>query len=72
VVSVGSNPCISSEWAKHLLLAFRLQLNNNENNSLLIDFERLLTEREGVAKITRWWTRRGILNQFKLAKDLIK
>jgi hypothetical protein len=26
----------------------------------------------GVAKITRWWIRRGIPNQFKLAKDLIK
>jgi hypothetical protein len=38
----------------------------------MLDFERLLTERESVAKITRWWIRRLILNPFKLAKDLIK
>jgi len=45
-------------------------------NQLLIDgrldFKRLLTEKEGVSKLTRWWIRSGKLNQFQLANELIK
>jgi hypothetical protein len=45
-------------------------------NQLLIDgrldFKRLLTEKEGVSKLTRWWLRSGKLNQFQLANELIK
>ena len=45
-------------------------------NQLLIDgrldFKRLLTAKEGVSKLTRWWIRSGKLNQFQLANELIK
>jgi hypothetical protein len=45
-------------------------------NQLLIDggldFKRLLTEKEGVSKLARWWIRSGRLNQFRLANELIK
>jgi hypothetical protein len=51
---------------KHQEARNQLRLNGT------LDFRRLLTEKEGVAKITRWWIRRGILNQFKLAKELIR
>jgi reverse transcriptase-like protein len=44
-------------------------------NQLLVDgrldFKRLLTEKEGVSKLTRWWIRSGRLNQFQLANELI-
>jgi len=36
-----------------------------------LDFEALLTKVEGVKKVTRWWLRRRILEQFRLADDLI-
>ena len=36
-----------------------------------LDFEALLTKVEGVKKVTRWWLRRRILGQFRLADDLI-
>jgi hypothetical protein len=35
------------------------------------DFGALLTKVEGVKKVTRWWLRRRILEQFRLADDLI-
>jgi hypothetical protein len=35
------------------------------------DFKRLLTEKAGVARLTRWWLRRGILGQFQIAQKLI-
>jgi hypothetical protein len=45
-------------------------------NQLLIDggldFKRLLTEKEGVSKLAKWWIRSGRLNQFRLANELIK
>ena len=45
-------------------------------NQLLIDggldFKRLLTEKEGVSKLARWWIRSGRLNQFRLANELIR
>lgn len=31
----------------------------------------LLTEKEEATKLTRWWMRNGILEQFRLAKELI-
>jgi hypothetical protein len=37
-----------------------------------LDFKRLLTEKEGVSKLTRWWIRSGKLNKFQLANELIK
>ena len=36
-----------------------------------LDFGALLTKVEGVKKVTRWWLRRRILGQFRLADDLI-
>jgi hypothetical protein len=46
------------------------------HNQLLIDggldFKRLLTEKEGVSKLARWWIRSGRINQFRLANELIK
>ena len=36
-----------------------------------LDFGALLTKVEGVKKVTRWWLRRRILEQFRLADDLI-
>jgi len=45
-------------------------------NQLLIDggldFKRLLTEKEGVSKLARWWIRSGRLNQLRLANELIR
>jgi hypothetical protein len=37
-----------------------------------LDFKQLLTEKEGVSKLARWWIRSGRLNQFRLANELIK
>ena len=36
-----------------------------------VDFNELLTTAEGVRKVTRWWIKRGILEQFRLASELI-
>jgi hypothetical protein len=37
-----------------------------------LDFRQLLTTAEGVRKVTRWWLRRRVLEQFRLVKELIK
>ena len=43
----------------------QLLLNNRMN------YRRLLTEKERVAKLSRWWMRNGRLEQFRLAKELL-
>jgi hypothetical protein len=37
-----------------------------------LDFSELLTTAEGVRKVTRWWLRRRVLEQFWLAEELIE
>jgi hypothetical protein len=37
-----------------------------------LDFGALVTTAERVKKITRWWLRRRILEQFRLADELIE
>jgi Reverse transcriptase (RNA-dependent DNA polymerase)/Endonuclease-reverse transcriptase len=37
-----------------------------------LDFKELLSTAEGVRKVTRWWLKRGILEQFRLAAELIR
>jgi hypothetical protein len=37
-----------------------------------LNFRELLTTAEGVRKVTRWWLRRRILEQFRLAEELIE
>jgi hypothetical protein len=54
--------CITIFWPRYRDTRDQLELNGTP------DFRRLLTEKEGIA---RWWLRRGILNQFKLVKELI-
>jgi hypothetical protein len=46
----------------------RGQLRTNRR----LDFKEQLTTAEGVRKITRWWLRRKILEQFRLAEELIE
>jgi hypothetical protein len=37
-----------------------------------LGFSELLTTAEGVRKVTRWWLRRRVLEQFWLAEELIE
>ncbi|KAL1997396.1 hypothetical protein VTN49DRAFT_3998 [Thermomyces lanuginosus] len=37
-----------------------------------LDFKWLLTDPTGVKRATRWWLRRNIVDQFRLANQLIK
>jgi hypothetical protein len=46
----------------------REQLRTNGH----LDYKTLLTTAEGAKKVTRWWLRRGILEQFRLADKLIE
>jgi hypothetical protein len=58
------------------LQQFITRVGNSLTYQLLIndrlDFRRLLTEKEGVSKLKRWWIRNGRLEQFQLVNELIR
>ena len=77
ILSFASPACACGherETAHHITV-FCPEYRATRNQRLIdggLDFKRLLTEKERVSKLARWWIRSGRLNQFRHANELIK